>query len=173
MAEKIYCRWQSPLGVLTMSAEDNVLTGLWFENQKYSDSRILTAAEGKPCCPVLEETVFWLECYFNGGIPQTMPELRLEGSEFQMEVWQLLRSIPYGETVTYGELAAGIAKRRCISRMSAQAVGGAVGRNPIALIVPCHRVLGADRRITGYGGGLEKKRFLLKLEKIEYKENRR
>lgn len=115
---------------------------------------------------LFSEVKRWLDAYFRRKRPTVDFPLALEGTPFRQEVWALLRQIPYGETVTYGELAAEIAKRRCRAKFSAQAVGQAVGRNPISIIVPCHRVVGASHSLTGYAGGVERKRLLLDLEGI-------
>ncbi len=155
--------WPSPLGPIVLRAEDGALTGLWFADQancpQVSDR--LVPAEN---CPALDPARRWLERYFSGRDPGFVPPLRLGGTEFQCAVWALLSAIPYGATRTYGDLAAQLARARGLERMSAQAVGGAVGRNPISLIVPCHRVVGASGELTGYAGGLERKQALLTLE---------
>ena len=114
--------------------------------------------------PVFEETRRWLDAYFRGEKPDFTPPLSVETTPFRRAVWELLLTIPYGQTMTYGEIAAEIARRRGLSGMSAQAVGGAVGRNPISLIIPCHRVVGTGGSLTGYAGGIEKKVKLLELE---------
>ena len=124
--------------------------------------------EGAPQeTPVLEETKRWLDIYFAGREPDFLPPLHLAGSPFRQEVWALLRQIPYGETTTYRALAEAVARKRGLRRMSAQAVGGAVGHNPISIIVPCHRVVGSDGSLTGYAGGLERKVQLLRLEGVD------
>ena len=155
--------YDSPLGQLTLAEEDGALVGLWMRNQLYfpqdlEDRRALT--------PTLELTVNWLDRYFAGDRPEirALP-LNPKGSEFRREVWDLLRRIPYGETTTYAAIAARIAKNRGIPRMSAQAVGGAVGRNSISILIPCHRVVGSHGQLTGYAGGLDRKRWLLDWEK--------
>ena len=116
---------------------------------------------------VLKQTITWLERYFKKERPQ-IKELPLApvGSAFRREVWEMLCEIPYGETTTYGELARKIAEKRGIKRMAAQAIGGAVGHNPISIVIPCHRVIGSDGGLTGYAGGIEKKRMLLTLEGV-------
>lgn len=161
--------YKSPIGSMTMSSDGEALTGLWFDRQKYFGSTLTEESENKKL-PVFEETIRWLDCYFRGEVPEFIPELKLEGTEFRRRVWEILLTIPYGQTMTYGEIAKRIAVQKGIVSMSAQAVGGAVGHNPIGIIVPCHRVIGADRSLTGYAGGIEKKIRLLQIEKIAYKE---
>ena len=155
--------YESPLGSYVMAEEDGKLVGLWLMGQKYFPKELppLGSGEGE----TFTRTRRWLDAYFAGGRPEP-GELRLapKGSVFARQVWELLLEIPYGETVTYGQLARELAKRRGLERMSAQAVGGAVGHNPISIIIPCHRVLGAKGQLTGYAGGLEIKRRLLELE---------
>ena len=150
-----------------MASDGNALTGLWFDGQKYFAEGLTETAAAKTL-PVFDEAVRWLDIYFGDRRPDFTPPLNLEkGTAFRKEVWQLLLQIPYGETTTYGELAAQIAAKHGQKRMSAQAVGGAVGHNPISLIVPCHRVVGTGGSLTGYAGGLAKKLALLKLEGID------
>ncbi len=165
MAAEIYLyRYASPLGDITLAGDGEALTGLRFEGQKYCGADLAARWDEKEL-PLFQTTVRWLDEYFSGKEPAFTPPLRLEGTSFQKEVWQLLLAIPYGSTCTYGYLAAQLARQRGLTRMAAQAVGGAVGRNPIALIVPCHRVIGAEGSLTGYAGGLDKKRYLLELER--------
>lgn len=161
--------YKSPIGSMIMVSDGKALTGLWFDKQKYIANIWKEESEDKEL-PVFRDTIQWLELYFQGEIPDFIPELKLEGTEFREAVWKILLTIPYGESMTYGEIAAIIAKQRGVPRMSAQAVGGAVGHNPVSIIVPCHRVLGADGSLTGYAGGLEKKIALLKIENIGVKE---
>lgn len=161
--------YKSPIGSMTMSSDGEALTGLWFDRQKYFGSTLTEVSENKKL-PVFEETIRWLDCYFRGEVPDFVPKLKLEGTEFRKQVWEILLTIPYGQTMTYGDIAKQIAEQKGIVSMSAQAVGGAVGHNPIGIIVPCHRVIGADRSLTGYAGGIEKKIRLLQIEKIAYKE---
>ena len=151
-------RYDSPIGPLTMESDGESLIGLWFDGQKFNEAR-----EDK-YLPVFSATARWLDFYFGGVQPDFTPPISLRDSEFRREVWNLLLTIPYGKTTTYGELAAQIAKTRGMAKMSAQAIGGAVGHNPVPIIVPCHRVVGKNGTLTGYGGGLEKKKFLLALE---------
>lgn len=157
--------YQSPLGKMTMTGVDDCLTGLWFEGQKYFGSTMQRQCE-KGLLPVLRQTICWLDCYFKGTEPMFTPALRLEGSPFQQCVWEILRTIPYGFTMTYGEIAREVTSCMGIDTMAAQAVGGAVGRNPISIIIPCHRVLGSKGSLTGYAGGVERKLYLLELEHI-------
>lgn len=159
--------YTSPLGKLLLAGSETALTGVWFVNQKYYAATLQeehTEAE----TPVFKETRSWLDVYFQGRDPGTLPPLSLSGSEFQGEVWEILQSIPYGSVITYGEIAARIARRRGLPHMSAQAVGGAVGRNPISILVPCHRVVGANGSLTGYAGGIHVKEALLRLEGVDF-----
>lgn len=145
-------------------AADNVgLCGLWFDGQRYYAKNLAKNHEGGEH-PVLDEMKRWLNLYFSGKEPDFTPTLHLVGSAFQIEVWNCLLSIPYGRTVTYGDIAKEIARRHGVSHISAQAVGGAVGRNAISIVVPCHRVVGADGSMTGYAGGIDRKIRLLELE---------
>ncbi len=148
----------SPLGEMLLAANDNSLTGLWFYGAKYFAADLEDARTEK-LTPVLRQTLRWLDTYFSGSEPDFMPPLELHGSDFRRRVWAELAKIPYGETVTYGEIAKKLGVK------SAQAVGGAVGHNPVSIIVPCHRVLGADGSLTGYAGGTDKKARLLELER--------
>ena len=155
--------YASPLGGMLLAADDAGLTGLWFEGQKHFARGLGNAHEEREI-PLFDETRRWLDQYFSGREPDFTPPLHPLGTAFEREVWAILRAVPYGKTTTYGAIATQLAKRRGLAHMSAQAVGGAVGRNPISVIVPCHRVLGADGSLTGYAGGLERKRSLLALE---------
>lgn len=155
---------QSPLGRITMASDGAALTGLWLEGQKYFASTLTDYTEEKKL-PVFEQTRCWLTLYFEGKVPGFLPPLSLKGTPFQLEVWELLKGIPYGETITYGELAHIIAQKKGLAHMSAQAVGGAVGRNPVSILVPCHRVVGKDGSMTGYAGGIDIKIRLLALER--------
>ena len=155
--------YASPLGGITLASDGQALTGLWFDGQKYfGDTLEKQAVEAE--APVFDQADRWLALYFSGREPDFTPPLRLKGTPFRMAVWDALLAIPYGQTVTYGEIARHLAEKTGAKAVSAQAVGGAVGHNPISLIVPCHRVVGADGSLTGYAGGLERKRRLLALE---------
>lgn len=193
MATQAYA---SPLGTIVLAADDLGLTGLWFEGQKYfgrfgstglvvdrdmsgavGDTGVREQVHGAADGHIAAARA-WLDAYFAGKRPSEMPPLHLLGTPFQLEVWNLLLTIPYGQTTSYGALAHELERQRaqCAdslgrcpngqnpTRTSARAVGGAVGRNPVSIIVPCHRVLGANGSITGYAGGLERKKALLALE---------
>ncbi len=152
--------YASPLGRIFLTADGNALTGLWFEGQKIHVPADTVQKE----TPVIADTKKWLDIYFSGRPADFSVPLRFSGTPFQNEVWRILCSVPFGTTVTYGEIARQLAEKRDIRRMSAQAAGGAVGRNKIAILIPCHRVIGADGSLTGYAGGLHRKLALLKLE---------
>ena len=158
-------KYVSPIGDIVLCADNQGLTGLWFDDK---DKEVKQGQADKSCSDAakfLEEAKAWLDIYFDGGVPNFTPKLHLIGTDFRIEVWNRLLEIPYGKTVSYGEIAKELASKRGIERMAAQAVGGAVGHNDISIIVPCHRVIGSDGKLTGYGGGLDKKVFLLELEK--------
>ena len=155
--------YESPLGGILLAADDIGLTGLWFEGQKYFARTLDTGhREGEPAG--LSGAGRWRVVFAGGGGPAFPPPLHPAGSAFQQEVWALLRRIPCGQTTTYGALARQLAAERGLSRMSAQAVGGAVGHNVISIIIPCHRVVGTNGSLTGYAGGIDKKAALLRLE---------
>ena len=150
-------RYESPLGSILLAADQNGLTGLWFVGQKYFPS----FSDGdffENETPVLTEAKHWLSLYFSGKEPDFLPSLHPQGSSFRQAVWNVLLTIPRGQTMTYGEIA------RRLNVRSAQAVGGAVGHNPISILIPCHRVVGSDGSLTGYAGGLARKEWLLHLE---------
>lgn len=161
--------YESPVGRLTLVASNDALTGIWIEGQKYFGGNIKDSLSvaADTTHPILHKTEEWLNRYFAGEQPSSL-ELKLAplGSDFRKEVWKILCEIPYGQTATYSEIARKIARRRGIDTMSAQAVGGAVGHNPISIIIPCHRVIGSDGNLTGYAGGLDKKIWLLEHEHI-------
>jgi len=156
----------SPLGRLTMVSDGSSIVGLWMEGQKqFHPEKWMHAAQGDNL-PVMQLGIKWLECYFSGStsLPQ-LPPLAPAGTDFQMEVWQILLQIPYGQTVTYGQISNILAERRLDRGMSAQAVGTAVGKNPISIMIPCHRVVGTGINPGGYDGGLERKHILLRIER--------
>lgn len=154
----------SPLGRITMASDGECLTGLWFDGQKYFADTLSVQREEKDL-DVFRRTDNWLDIYFSGKEPNFTPPLRMKGTEFRQEVWQILLTIPFGKTMTYGEIAKILADRRGNNSMSAQAVGGAVAHNPVSLIIPCHRVIGTNGALTGYAGGLDKKTWLLDMER--------
>ena len=155
--------YNSPLGGILLAADEIGLTGLWFNGQKYF-ARSLPAGYTEQNTPALSEAKRWLEVYFTGKEPDFMPPLHIVGSAFRRAVWEILLQIPYGKPTTYGEIARQLAKKQKLPRMSAQAVGGAVGHNEISIIIPCHRVVGTNGSLTGYAGGIDKKIKLLELE---------
>lgn len=155
--------YSSPLGKITMYEHDKKLCGLYLEGQSISHKINPTDIIEKST-PLFECTSKWLDIYFSGHNPGFTPDLYLDSTPFRMDVWKLLLEIPYGQTISYKELAEKLAEMYSISKMSAQAVGGAVGHNPISIIIPCHRVIGSDGSLTGYAGGIDKKARLLTLE---------
>ena len=158
--------YDSPLGGILLAADDVGLTGLWFDGQKYF-ALDLPDARIEQETPILAEAKRWLDIYFTGREPDFTPPLQPVGSAFRRSVWEILLQIPYGQTVTYGEIARQLAEKQGLNRMSAQAVGGAVGHNEISIIIPCHRVVGTDGSLTGYAGGIGKKEKLLELERAD------
>ncbi len=154
--------YDSPLGGILLAADEVGLTGLWFEGQKYFACD-LPAERVERNTPALSEAKRWLDIYFTGREPEFIPPLHPIGSAFRRSVWELLLQIPYGQTAAYGEIAGRLAAKTG-RRMSAQAVGGAVGHNEISIIIPCHRVVGTNGSLTGYAGGIDKKVKLLELE---------
>lgn len=157
-------KYISPLGNILLAADEAGLTGLWFEGQKYF-ALYLDKENKEKELPVFKLAKKWLDIYFSGREPDFELPLHFTGTEFQNEVWEILCQIPYGKTTTYGDIAGQLAKKKGIGKMSAQAIGGAVGRNQISVIVPCHRVVGKNGSLTGYAGGIDKKITLLKMEK--------
>ena len=156
-------QYPSPVGTLLLNCRDEGLTGIWYDREF-------------PECtqenhPILLQTKLWLDCYFCGENPDVQIPILLEGTEFQKQVWQLLLNIPYGETRSYGEIAGEMANRLGKEKMSAQAVGQAVGKNPISILIPCHRVVGRKGQLTGYAGGLEQKHWLLRHEGHQIENN--
>ncbi len=155
--------YDSPLGGILLAADEGGLTGLWFDGQKYF-ARDLPARHTEQDTPILSEARRWLDIYFSGREPDFTPPLHPIGSAFRQSVWEILLQIPYGHTMTYGEIARQLAEKRGVKAVSAQAVGGAVGHNEISVIIPCHRVVGTNGSLTGYAGGIDKKVKLLELE---------
>lgn len=160
--------YQSPVGKLLLASDGENLTGVWLEKQKYYAQTLPSEAQKKPDLPIFAKTSAWLDRYFEGLKPE-ISELPLapQGGEFRQMVWKILCEIPCGQVLTYGAIARMIAERTGKKSMSAQAVGGAVGHNPVSIIIPCHRVVGADGSLTGYAGGLDAKIRLLKLEGVD------
>ena len=157
--------YESPLGGITLASDGEALTGLWFDGQKYFGSTLTQDTEQKKL-PVFEQAAQWLSVYFSGKEPDFTPPLSMKTTSFREAVWKIMLAIPYGKTMTYGEIARELARLRGIERMSAHAVGCAVSHNPISLIIPCHRVVGTNGSLTGYAGGIDKKVQLLTLEKV-------
>lgn len=155
--------YNSPLGGILLAADETGLTGLWFDGAKYFAANLPAVHEERET-PILTETKRWLDIYFAGREPGFMPPLHPVGSAFRQSVWEILLHIPYGQTVTYGEIARQLAGKSVSAHMSAQAVGGAVGHNAISIIIPCHRVVGTNGSLTGYAGGIDKKVKLLESE---------
>ena len=155
--------YQSPLDKIVIASDGTAITGLWFVGQRHFDIEVEGCITDKDL-PIFDEVSRWLDIYFTGNNPGEIPAVCMNGTPFQLEVWQILQAVPYGKLITYREIAELIAKKRGITKMSARAVGNAVGRNPVSILVPCHRVVGSDGRMTGYAGGIERKVKLLKLE---------
>ena len=172
--------YDSPLGNITIASDGKALVGLWFDGQKhFADTIARKSCIENPLLPVFADTRRWLDLYFVGKRPDFTPLIAPIGTPFRQAVWKILRTIPYGETMSYGEIARHFVETRLIAslqgtqtsslrvtRMSAQAVGGAVGHNPISLIIPCHRVIGANGSLTGYASGIDRKMWLLRFEGI-------
>ena len=157
-------RYTSQLGSITLAGNGESLTGLWFDGQNYFPHKLISESIETEL-PIFTQAIKWLDTYFDGEVPNFTPPISIQTTPFRKEVYDILLTIPYGQTMTYGEIANIIAKQKGVKRMSSRAVGGAVGHNPISIIIPCHRVVGADGSLTGYAGGLDKKIELLKLEK--------
>ncbi len=155
--------YSSPLGEILFLSEGETLCGLYFKDKYDLDCP-------QRSLPIFYSASEWLNCYFAGKNPEEELPVTLKGTMFQREVWNILKTIPYGATISYGEIASQIAQRRGMPRMSAQAVGNAVGKNPISILIPCHRVIGSDGSMVGYGGGIERKITLLHLENSDYVE---
>lgn len=171
-AQTLYCTMDSPLGPCVATADGEAITGFYFTGQKYypATSDMWEESSEHPAFTPLRE---WLKRYFAGENPGMNLALKPRGSDFQKAVWDILLAIPYGELTTYGAIARQMAGNMGLPSMSAQAVGGAVGHNPIGIIIPCHRVVGSSGKLTGYAGGLDKKEALLRLEGAYDRLNRR
>lgn len=163
--------YPSPLGTLALASDGQAVTGIWFKKQKYFASGVNLDDPGSyqevglDRLPVFIQTKTWLDSYFAGHDPGPIPPVKVSGAPFQEAVWRILREIPYGRTTTYGRIADRLAKEEGKEHMSAQAVGFAVGHNKVSLLIPCHRILGAGGKLTGYAAGLDVKERLLALEK--------
>ena len=158
--------YMSPLGRITLACDDEALVGLWFNGQRYFGS-VLPEVTAQREHPLFAEAGRWLDIYFSGKEPWFLPPLRYDTTPFRKCICDIMLTIPYGKTMTYGEIAAEAARQQGLSKMSAQAVGGAVGHNPISLMIPCHRVVGTNGSLTGYGGGIQRKKALLELERAD------
>lgn len=158
--------YKSPVGDLTLASDGENLTGIWFDGQRHDRTTVGADAAKEEALPVFKLTRKWLDIYFSGKNPSFTPPLRVYGSDFRRLVADIMLTISFGKTMTYGEIGREVARRMGRPHMSAQAVGGAVGHNPIGIIIPCHRVIGANGSLTGYAGGLERKIFLLRNEGI-------
>lgn len=156
--------YDSPLGGITLASDGEALIGLWFDGQKYFADALDKEHQEKQL-PVFDDTCRWLDIYFSGKNPDFTPKLNMRTTAFRKKAWEIMLAIPFGQTMTYGEIAARIAREKGQNRMSAQAVGGAVGHNSFSLIIPCHRVVGTNGSLTGYAGGIDRKIRLLQMEK--------
>ena len=171
--------YNSPLGTITVACDDEAIIGLWFNGQRHfgnilpsktveiGENEFRTLTVGGKARALLEEARRWMDVYFSGQEPDFLPPLRYDSTPFRKAVCDIMLTIPYGKTMTYGEIADMIATERGVEKMSAQAVGGAVGHNPISLMIPCHRVVGTNGSLTGYGGGIDRKVKLLELENAD------
>ena len=158
--------YDSPLGKLTLDGKKNKLIGLWIEGQKHFFENFKDKTKKNDDLAIFRKTEKWLDSYFNGENPSIENlDLNPQGTDFRLKVWKILEGIAYGEVVTYGDIA-----KKISYDMSSQAVGGAVGHNPISIIIPCHRVVGFDGKLTGYAGGLENKVKLLELEGVKIRD---
>ena len=158
--------YPSPLGAITLACDEDAVIGLWFNGQRHYGNILPPETERREH-PLLREAKRWLDIYFSGKDPGFLPPLRYDSTPFRKAVCDIMLTIPYGRTMTYGQIARELARQQGREKVSAQAVGGAVGHNPISILIPCHRVVGADGSLTGYAGGVEKKRFLLALEGVD------
>ena len=158
------CKYETKKRKIVLLSDGNSITGLWFDGQKNFYN---VYEEHDKELEIFRQTKKWLDIYFSGKKPTYDIPVLYTGTEFRKRVWEILEEIPYGETMTYGEIAKKIADEKKMKKMSAQAVGNAVSKNPISILVPCHRVIGNNNNLTGYAGGIEKKIELLKLEGID------
>lgn len=166
LKKEYVCKYESPIGKLTVLSDGEYITGLWIKNMKYSKNTEIIEVQANELL-VLKITWEWLDCYFNGQEPDFIPPIKTEGTPFRQLVWKRLCEIPYGKVITYGDIAKEMAWQTGKTKMSAQAVGGAVGSNPVSIIIPCHRVIGAKGNLTGYGSGINIKVLLLQLEEVD------
>lgn len=164
MKEEYVYKYESPIGLLTVLSDGENITGLWIRRAIYDENAVKIEADD---LFVFRQARDWLDCYFSGKEPDFMPPVKLEGTEFRKSVWNIVREIPYGKVITYGDIARRIERQTGKAKMSPQAVGGAVGSNPVSIMVPCHRVVGAGGNLTGYGSGLDVKVYLLRLEGMD------
>lgn len=162
--------YDSPFGGITLASDGEALIGLWFDGQKYYADTLNNEHIEHNNLEVFEQTRLWLDSYFSGKAPNFNPPLLMRTTEFRKRVWEIMLTIPFGHTMTYGDIARIIAKERGLKSMSTQAVGGAVGHNAISLIIPCHRVVGTNGSLTGYAGGIDKKMRLLQMEGVLSKD---
>lgn len=158
--------YASPLGPITLACDEDAIIGSWFNGQRYFGNILPEQTEQKEQ-PLFADAKRWLDVYFSGRAPDFLPPLRYNSTPFRKTVCEIMLTIPYGRTMTYGEIAAEIARQQGLEKMSAQAVGGAVGHNEISIIIPCHRVVGTNGSLTGYAGGIDKKGKLLELEQTD------
>lgn len=160
--------YQSPIGPISIASEKDYIIGIWFENSDQGNTPFPKCDEGNSVTPIVLETFQWLNAYFQETI-LPFPKFRLIGTPFQIDVWEELLKVPFGASITYGQLASALAIKLGRKTMSAQAIGQALSKNPICILVPCHRVLGSGNKLTGYVGGIKKKAYLLDHESIEYR----
>lgn len=159
-------KYESPLGGITIAADNDAVTGLWFDGQRYSENVLPEETEYRENA-LIKDAKRWLDIYFSGYEPDFLPPLRVDSTSFRKVICNIMMTIPYGQMMSYGEIAVIAAERLKIEKMSAQAVGGAVGHNPISIMVPCHRVVGTNGNLTGYAGGIWRKVRLLELEQAD------
>ncbi len=166
--------YESPVGTIILTSDGTFLTGLWFDTSRFLELREVHEEELKEDLPIFKETDQWLDDYFASLHPDpALLSIKAEGTPFSLEVWEILKEIPYGQATTYGEIAVKLAHKHHKNKMSAQAVGHAVGHNPLSIIIPCHRVMGANHNLTGYGGGLDVKIALLAHEGMDISQFKR